>query len=291
MNTGVPTGTRRIRACRSASPARRQPADAAAPIVPGEFGAVDRQPVAAGPARRRVRLVAAQGEHAAAVVGAVAAPVQLVGHREAAGGRLRAGPPDRDGDAPDAAPVAGAARACAPDRSACSEQAVRRTCSARVAAVHPGELPVRQLGGHHAEPGAAPGRHAQHPRRAELGASRPARASDAAVRAGRAGAPSRRRPPAGGSLGLGAGFGCGSAPERRGGRQGAGGRRSAIGRPRSRRAGAPRPRRSSRTAPRARPRRRAAVPNESPSSRSHRPTSGSPKACQAARLDACTSFA
>ena len=35
MNTGAPTGTSRIRNCRSASVARRQPLDAAWPIVSG----------------------------------------------------------------------------------------------------------------------------------------------------------------------------------------------------------------------------------------------------------------
>ena len=35
METGVPTGTRSIRTCRSASAARRQPAEAAVPIVEG----------------------------------------------------------------------------------------------------------------------------------------------------------------------------------------------------------------------------------------------------------------
>jgi hypothetical protein len=37
MNTGVPSGTRRISISRSESAARRHPAEAAEPIVPGEL--------------------------------------------------------------------------------------------------------------------------------------------------------------------------------------------------------------------------------------------------------------
>ena len=99
MNTGAPTGTSRIRNWRSASVARRQPLDAAWPIVSGLIRAVNGDAVAAGPAGREVRLAGGEGDDAAAV-GADGEAVgrELVGDLEAAGRRGRAGAADADRD-------------------------------------------------------------------------------------------------------------------------------------------------------------------------------------------------
>jgi hypothetical protein len=85
----VPSGTRRSSQRRSASPACRTAArdGRAEPAA-----AVDREPVAARPPRRRTRLVAREGEDAAAV-GAGSKVGQLVGDGEAAGRSGRAGAP------------------------------------------------------------------------------------------------------------------------------------------------------------------------------------------------------
>ena len=95
MKIGVPTGTRRISVRRSPSPPRRQPADAAAPIVPGVFVPWMARRLPPFQPGRRVRLVAGQREDAAAVVGPVAVAGHLVGDREAAGRRRRSGAADR----------------------------------------------------------------------------------------------------------------------------------------------------------------------------------------------------
>ena len=140
MNTGVPSGTRRIRTARSSSAARRQPAEAAAPIEPGAsvpWIAMRLPPCQPG---RRVRLVAGQREDAAAVVGAVVAAGSLSvtakrpvgvgepGRPTATRRRLTTRPPRRSSTS-------------RLERSACSDQAVRDS-QRRVAALDPCEPAV-----------------------------------------------------------------------------------------------------------------------------------------------------
>ena len=128
---------------------------------------VDRQPVAARPAREQLRLVAREGEGAAAVGGGRVVGVELVGDREAAGRRLRAGAADRDRER---------AHRSRPSRRRVSRRAERSTWiersvaprRARAAGIQP-RRPFGPLARQHAQPAAAPRDHAQHALRAELG--------------------------------------------------------------------------------------------------------------------------
>src|SRR2546421_535233 len=161
---------------RAEAPGRRGGADGR-----GRVGPVDRQAIAPGPARRRVRLMPGEREDAAAVVRAEAAARDLVGHREAAGRGRRPRTPDRHRyDAYAAA--ADAQLEPAPGQVDDEPGVHRAPAEGAVAGVHPTEPAVAQRGIRHAGPASAPDGHRERGGRAEVGPG-PDERRDAAVKA------------------------------------------------------------------------------------------------------------
>src|SRR4051794_16830604 len=117
--------------------------------------AVDRETGAAGPAGRRMGLVAGEGEQAAAVVGAEARAGHLVRDREPTGRSPRAGPADADrNSAKDAAMSPNAKQVAGKIRLELKANAAK---GKRIAlGPHPADMPVRHRGGENAEPVASP---------------------------------------------------------------------------------------------------------------------------------------